>query len=507
MVIGRFAVFWDYESCKPPSDKSVLLAIEAIQEKLKGQEIAKFTIFTSKEIARHPSVVIDMNKREHIERNMIIEMFGCCLDHKRGKLTLMLITNKDFSSTISALASRNFKTVVYSPYSDEQRKQKEKLNWHDWNSLFKPDLDPRFNAKKSKIHQYALLIEILKELRVKGSNQPLRSYVGLEISTRNSQAYAKAGADGFKMYAEQAEKLGLVQLGGTGGTAWIELIDKNIKLPKEKRKKFTIDSPFEAIVSVVKSFQAKGVSQPLRSQVGMALTSKNPQIYQQLGFDNFKTYAEQAEKHGYIFLGGSGGTAWVSLASSEGSVHSDRPKTQVEIFKKNNLKRYTSLPDIDKDKNDSEWNGKQIAEASEWDPNSKFYPSPEWKGKRQSSESIELWDKKVELEIWEHRKQVTEPKELWESKKSEERWDKRTMDEILKKDYTPLITSTWSSFQSPTMERQTSQTIWTEPWTLNQVSPKTNSFSFERDEEEPYIIPSYGMFDERNNPIVPIQDY
>ncbi|KAJ3274686.1 hypothetical protein HDV01_002208 [Terramyces sp. JEL0728] len=507
MVIGRYAVFWDYESCKPPSDKSVLLGIEAILEKLKGQEIAKFSIFTSKDVARHPEVVIDMHKKENIERNMIIDMFGCCLDHRKGKLTLMLITNKDFTSTISALANRSFKTVVYSPYSE---KQKEKPNCYDWHSLFKPEVDQKISARKSKIQNFTLLIEILKELRAKGNTQPLRSFVGLEISTRNSQAYAKAGVDGFKMYAEQAEKLGIVQLGGNGGTAWMELIDKNIKIPKEKRKKYSIDSPFEVIVSVVKSFQSKGVAQPLRSQVGMALSSKNPQIYQQLGFENFKTYAEHAEKQGFIILGGNGGTAWVTLAApSEGSVHSDRPKTQVEIFKKNNLKRHTSLPDIDKEKKEPDWTVNQIAEASEWDPNSHYYPSPEWQVKRQSSENNELWEKKADPEFWEHRKQVTEPKELWETKKPEERWDKRTLDQILKKEYSPLIPSTWSSFQSPTMERQSSQTIWNEPWHVSalSVSPKMNSFSFDGDEEEPYIIPSYGMFDEKNNPIVPIQDY
>lgn len=67
---------------------------------------------------------------------------------------------------------------------------------------------------------FSPLIKNLKELQEEGNHYPLRSVVGIRL---NKSAYARAGVADFGQYVALAESMGLVELGGSGGTAWIKL--------------------------------------------------------------------------------------------------------------------------------------------------------------------------------------------------------------------------------------------------------------------------------------------
>lgn len=67
------------------------------------------------------------------------------------------------------------------------------------------------------------LVTILRNLYLGGHKTPLRSMVGEKLSTHYQDVYKNAGVAGFSGYISMAEKERLVQLGGTGGKAWIIL--------------------------------------------------------------------------------------------------------------------------------------------------------------------------------------------------------------------------------------------------------------------------------------------
>ncbi|KAF9466398.1 hypothetical protein BDZ94DRAFT_218550 [Collybia nuda] len=67
---------------------------------------------------------------------------------------------------------------------------------------------------------FTLLVEQLEKLRLAGNPKPLRSLVGCEL---NKRVYAQAGVQGFSHYVALAERMGIVELGGIGGKAWIGL--------------------------------------------------------------------------------------------------------------------------------------------------------------------------------------------------------------------------------------------------------------------------------------------
>jgi len=48
--------------------------------------------------------------------------------------------------------------------------------------------------------------------------------IGLEIA-RNGTTYRQAGVLRFREYVTMAEKAGIVELGGSEGTAWIALLE------------------------------------------------------------------------------------------------------------------------------------------------------------------------------------------------------------------------------------------------------------------------------------------
>ncbi len=84
-------------------------------------------------------------------------------------------------------------------------------------------------AQASASHQFShqerfyTLIQILNTHRLNGRPQPLRSAIGLELSTLDNTVYKNAGVTKFKEYAELAVKAGVIELGGKDGSAWISL--------------------------------------------------------------------------------------------------------------------------------------------------------------------------------------------------------------------------------------------------------------------------------------------
>lgn len=71
--------------------------------------------------------------------------------------------------------------------------------------------------------EFQRLVQLLENYRLGGTPRPYRSSVALDLVTQDPQVYEKAGFSRFSFYANQASDLGLVKLGGTGGSAWIAL--------------------------------------------------------------------------------------------------------------------------------------------------------------------------------------------------------------------------------------------------------------------------------------------
>ena len=71
--------------------------------------------------------------------------------------------------------------------------------------------------------KFKILIKCLKSHRSRGSLNPLRSKISLEIA-QNGTIYRQAGVSAtFAEYAAIAEQAGIVELGGSESTAWISL--------------------------------------------------------------------------------------------------------------------------------------------------------------------------------------------------------------------------------------------------------------------------------------------
>ena len=70
--------------------------------------------------------------------------------------------------------------------------------------------------------KFKILIKCLKSHRSRGSLSPLRSKISSEFA-ENGATYRQAGVSTFGGYVAIAEKEGIVELGGSGLTAWISL--------------------------------------------------------------------------------------------------------------------------------------------------------------------------------------------------------------------------------------------------------------------------------------------
>ncbi|KAH9483748.1 hypothetical protein JR316_0003224 [Psilocybe cubensis] len=68
---------------------------------------------------------------------------------------------------------------------------------------------------------FKVLVQILQKCRAEGNIRPLRSIIGLEVAKAN--VFKKVGVERFKQYVMIAVKLGIVEVGGKDGGAWINL--------------------------------------------------------------------------------------------------------------------------------------------------------------------------------------------------------------------------------------------------------------------------------------------
>ena len=72
----------------------------------------------------------------------------------------------------------------------------------------------------SQYSEFQPLIDTLVRIRADGFHQPRRSVVGQVL---NQKAYTRAGVSGFKEYILKAAEAQVIQFGGVGGFAWVQL--------------------------------------------------------------------------------------------------------------------------------------------------------------------------------------------------------------------------------------------------------------------------------------------
>lgn len=70
---------------------------------------------------------------------------------------------------------------------------------------------------------FKALVRQLQWYHTRGNYIVLRSTLGVDLGTRFQNVYKRAGVKKFTEYVVMAEKSGIVELGGTGGEAWIRL--------------------------------------------------------------------------------------------------------------------------------------------------------------------------------------------------------------------------------------------------------------------------------------------
>jgi hypothetical protein len=78
-------------------------------------------------------------------------------------------------------------------------------------------------------------------------------------------------------------------------------------------KPLTPPLEFTTIVEVLRLWRSKGHEQPLRSDIALAIVTRDREVYAKAGTDSFAKYTSKAQKLGLIKLGGGVSTAWISL--------------------------------------------------------------------------------------------------------------------------------------------------------------------------------------------------
>lgn len=71
--------------------------------------------------------------------------------------------------------------------------------------------------------RFSLMVSLLNEARRAGRPQMLRSQLSVQLKQHNPDVFVTAGVFKFKDYAALAEQHGVVELGGSEGSAWIAL--------------------------------------------------------------------------------------------------------------------------------------------------------------------------------------------------------------------------------------------------------------------------------------------
>ena len=73
------------------------------------------------------------------------------------------------------------------------------------------------------IRKFHILVEVFESLAERGEARISKANLGNEMNRRSANVYREAGFKDFKKYVQAAEAFGLINVGGGGSEAWVEL--------------------------------------------------------------------------------------------------------------------------------------------------------------------------------------------------------------------------------------------------------------------------------------------
>ncbi|KNC99136.1 uncharacterized protein SPPG_05395 [Spizellomyces punctatus DAOM BR117] len=136
-------------------------------------------------------------------------------DHAKNAANPKVIPRSAFDLPVQSTCDGQSGTVVASSFVASQSAWRQ----HDDTISTIAKVAFPLGSVPASVH---LLVKILNEFKYRGDRRPLRSKVGLAILDRDPLIYI-GEVKNFTGLAMNAEKLGLVQLGGEDGHAWISL--------------------------------------------------------------------------------------------------------------------------------------------------------------------------------------------------------------------------------------------------------------------------------------------
>ncbi|PPQ72083.1 hypothetical protein CVT26_006718 [Gymnopilus dilepis] len=166
---------------------------------------------------------------------------------------------------------------------------------------------------------FDILVKRLQAYKSNGIEQPLRSTIALEIS-KNGSTYKQAGVQTFAEYTLLAKKRQIIELGGSGGKAWISLKSNlpSSVLPTQPEvvapapTPVTVPEMFKVLVRCLQLHRSKGAYCPTWSLISYQVNEKGT-TYQKAGVSKFKQYIALAEKAGIVEYGAVANDGWVRL--------------------------------------------------------------------------------------------------------------------------------------------------------------------------------------------------
>jgi hypothetical protein len=170
------------------------------------------------------------------------------------------------------------------------------------------------------------LIDILRKEQSHGNMHPLRSKIGQSLAEHSKEVYQVASS--FGEYATWAQRMGIVQMGGKDGHAWISLNpDFNGKQHEQQLSQPEAEpaiqsgcattrcppSEFAILVELLMKEHLRGNTHASRSVISIALLQRDKRAYEKAGVKKFSEYSALAVKAGVAQMGGWEGTAWIAL--------------------------------------------------------------------------------------------------------------------------------------------------------------------------------------------------
>ena len=170
------------------------------------------------------------------------------------------------------------------------------------------------------------LIDVLRKEQSHGNMRPLRSKIGLSLAENNKEVYQVASS--FREYAAWAQRMGIVQMGGQDGHAWISLNSGfNGKQPEQQLSQPEAEPAIQSgcaiarrpppelatLVDLLMKEHLRGNTRASRSVISIALLQQDKRAYEKAGVKKFSDYSALAEKAGVAQMGGKEGGAWIAL--------------------------------------------------------------------------------------------------------------------------------------------------------------------------------------------------